>query len=63
MIRSMEPQVLHVNEVDAVRDLASILKRVQDGAEVIIERDTRPLAVIRPASPVSRTISDCIALA
>ena len=37
MIASMEP--LHVSESDAVRDLAAILKRVQAGAEVVIERD------------------------
>src|SRR6266566_2532008 len=59
----MEPRVLHVNEANAVRDLAAILKRVQAGAEVIIERDAQPLAVIRAATPVRRTISDCIALA
>ena len=59
----MEPPVLRVNEADAVRDLAAILRRVQADAEVIIERDAQPLAVIRAAAPVRRTISDCIALA
>jgi antitoxin (DNA-binding transcriptional repressor) of toxin-antitoxin stability system len=54
---------MHVNEDDAVRDLAAILKRVQAGAEVVIERDSQPLAVIRAAAPVRRTISQCIALA
>ncbi len=58
----MEPRVLHVSEADAVRDLADILRHVQAGAEVVIERDAQPLAVIR-AAPVRRTISDCIALA
>jgi hypothetical protein len=32
------------------------------GAEVIIERDAHPVAVIRPAEPVRRKISECIAL-
>ena len=45
MIASMEP--LHISEADAVRDLAAILKRVQAGGEVVIERDAQPLAVIR----------------
>jgi antitoxin (DNA-binding transcriptional repressor) of toxin-antitoxin stability system len=58
----MEPEVLHVSEADAVRDLAAILLRVQAGAEVVIERDAQPLAVIRPAAP-ARPISECIALA
>jgi antitoxin (DNA-binding transcriptional repressor) of toxin-antitoxin stability system len=52
-----------VNEADAVRDLAAILRRVQAGAEVVIERDAQPLAVIRAATPARRTISQCIALA
>jgi antitoxin (DNA-binding transcriptional repressor) of toxin-antitoxin stability system len=59
----MEPRVLHVNEADAVRDLAAILQRVQAGTEVVIERDERPLAILRSAAPVRRTISECIALA
>jgi antitoxin (DNA-binding transcriptional repressor) of toxin-antitoxin stability system len=55
----MEP--LHISEADAVRDLAAILKRVLAGAEVVIERDAQPVAIIRAAAPVRRTISDCIA--
>jgi antitoxin (DNA-binding transcriptional repressor) of toxin-antitoxin stability system len=63
MITSMEPRVLHVSEADAVRNMASILQRVQAGDEVVIERDAQPLAVVRAAAPVRRTISECIALA
>ena len=63
MIASMEPQVLHVSEADAVRDLAAILQRVESGMEVVIERNAQPLAVIRMAAPSRRTISECIALA
>lgn len=59
----MGSPVLHVTEADALRDLAALLRRVQAGAEVIIERDERPLAVIRAASTPRRTISECIALA
>ena len=57
----MEP--LHINEADAARDLAAILTRVQAGAEVVIERDAQPLAILRAAAPARRTISECIALA
>ena len=63
MITGMEPRVLHVSEADAVRDMASILQRVSAGMEVVIERDAQPVAVVRAAAPVRRTISDCIALA
>ena len=61
MIEEVEP--LRISETDAVRDLAAILKRVQAGAEVVIERDAQPFAVIRAATPARRTISACIALA
>ncbi|MDZ4801202.1 MAG: hypothetical protein SGI92_23840 [Bryobacteraceae bacterium] len=53
---------MHISEAEAVRDLAAILQRVQAGAEVVIERDAQPLAVIRAPAPPRRTISECIAL-
>lgn len=61
MIEDMEQ--LRVSEADAVRDLAAILRHVQAGAEVVIERDAQAVAVIRAAAPARRTISECIALA
>jgi antitoxin (DNA-binding transcriptional repressor) of toxin-antitoxin stability system len=63
MIEVMEPRILRVSEADAVRDLAAILKRVQAGTEIVIERDEQPLAIIRAATPERRTISECIAMA
>ena len=60
MIPDMEP--LHISEGDLARDVRSILQRVETGGEVIIERDAQPVAVIRPAEPVRRKISECIAL-
>ena len=55
-------ETLHISEGDLARDLRSILQRVETGGEVIIERDAQPVAVIRPAEPVRRRISECIAL-
>ncbi|MBV9406025.1 MAG: hypothetical protein JO211_11820 [Acidobacteriaceae bacterium] len=63
MIGCMEPLVLHISEADLVRDVRAVLQRVETGAEIIIERDAQPVAVLRAASPVRRTISECIALA
>jgi antitoxin (DNA-binding transcriptional repressor) of toxin-antitoxin stability system len=63
MITDMEPRVLHISEADAVGDMASILRRVQAGEEVVIERDAQPVAVVRAAAPVRRTISECIGFA
>jgi antitoxin (DNA-binding transcriptional repressor) of toxin-antitoxin stability system len=59
----MESRVVHVDEADPVPDLAAILRRVQAGTEVVIERDAQPLAVIRAAAPPRRTICESIALA
>jgi antitoxin (DNA-binding transcriptional repressor) of toxin-antitoxin stability system len=60
MILVMEP--LHISEGDLAKDVRSILQRVETGAEVVIERDAQPVAVIRPAQPVRRKLSECIAL-
>jgi hypothetical protein len=54
--------VLHITEFDLTSDVQSILKRVESGAEVVIERDSHPIAVLRSAEPVRRRISECIAL-
>jgi antitoxin (DNA-binding transcriptional repressor) of toxin-antitoxin stability system len=56
----MEP--LHISEADLAKNIGAILQRVQTGGEVIVERNAQPLAVIRPAEPVRRKISECIAM-
>lgn len=63
MIGGMESQVMHISESDLVRDIRAILRRVETGAEIVIERDAQPVAVLRAANPVRRTIGECIALA
>lgn len=57
----MGTQVLRISEAELVRDAKTIPRRVQAGAEIVVERDTRPVAVIRPAEPLRRRISECIA--
>jgi len=55
--------VIHISEEEAsVTYLATLLAHVRAGAEVIIENGTRPVAVLYPAEPVRRTISECLAL-
>lgn len=58
----MAHQVIHVSEAEAASDFASLLARVRAGAEVVIEHDAQPVAVLHPAPPARRTISECIAL-
>ena len=41
----------------------SLMARVREGTEIIIERESMPVAVLHAAEPVRRSISECIALA
>ena len=60
----MAKDVIHISEAEAASDFAALLTRVRAGAEVIIERDSRPVAVVRsPEAPRGRLLSESIALA
>jgi len=54
---------VHISEAELARDLHAVLEKVRQGAEVVVERNHQPLAVLRAATPPRRTISDSIALA
>ena len=55
---------MHISEEEAVRNFAAVLARVRAGEEVLIEKDARPVAVLRPAgSRPGRLLSESIALA
>lgn len=41
---------------------ATLLATVRAGAEIIIENEAQPVAILRPIDPVRRRISECIAL-
>jgi len=59
----MTKHVIHISEAEAASEFASLLARVRAGAEVIIEHDSQPVAVVHGVPPVRRTISESIALA
>ena len=60
----MNNHVIHVSETEARDDFASLLDRVRAGAEVVIEDNSNPIAVLRPASKGSgRLVSESIVLA
>jgi antitoxin (DNA-binding transcriptional repressor) of toxin-antitoxin stability system len=63
IIDDMDEQVIHISEAEDADNFSSLLARVKAGAEVVIERDDEPVAVLRPAAPVRRLISESIALA
>jgi antitoxin (DNA-binding transcriptional repressor) of toxin-antitoxin stability system len=54
---------IHISEAEAASDFAGLLARVREGAEVVIERDKLPVAVIRPAEPHVRMLSESLRLA
>jgi prevent-host-death family protein len=59
----MGKQVIDMSEAEAVRDFAALLARVSEGAEVVIKNGTRPVAVVRPAEPHVRLLSESLRLA
>jgi len=60
----MAKDVVHISEAEAANNFGALMERVRAGAEVVIERDAKPIAVVRPAEVVrGRPISECIALA
>jgi antitoxin (DNA-binding transcriptional repressor) of toxin-antitoxin stability system len=54
---------VRITETELARDVHGVLEKVQQGVEVIIEQDHRPVAVIKTPVPPGRKISECIALA
>ncbi len=61
--KHMGNRVIHISDVEAASDFASLLNRVRSGTEFVIEHEHRPVAVVRASEPGLRTISECIALA
>jgi antitoxin (DNA-binding transcriptional repressor) of toxin-antitoxin stability system len=61
----MAKHVIHISEAEAATtNVATLLAHVRAGAEIIIENDARPVAVLRSAEPhAGRLLSESIALA
>src|SRR5215472_19071260 len=59
----MAKSVVHISEAEAASDFASLIARVRSGAEVVIEDNARPVAVMRPAEPYVRPLSESLRLA
>lgn len=54
---------LRITEAELARDVYAALAKVREGVEVIVERDLRPVAAIRPAFPRGRSLAESAALA
>ncbi len=61
MIESMA--TLRITEAELARDVHAVLAKVQEGVEVIVEQDHRPVAAIRLPFSKGRLLSESIALA
>jgi len=59
----MAKHVIHISDKEAANELSSLLDRVRNGAEIVIEHDARPVAVVRPAEPHVRLLSESLRLA
>jgi antitoxin (DNA-binding transcriptional repressor) of toxin-antitoxin stability system len=51
---------VRITEAELALDLHAVLAKVQQGFEVVVEQDHRPVAVIRPSGPTGRMISEVI---
>ena len=52
---------IHMSEAEVARDLHAVLEKVQQGVEVVIEQDHKPVAVIRAQRRSGRPISEILA--
>ena len=59
----MAKLVIDISEAEATRDFAALLLRVRAGAEVVIRNGSQPVAVVRPAEPPVRRLSESLRLA
>jgi prevent-host-death family protein len=60
---SMAKNIIHIPEAEAAGDPAGVLARVRAGTEIVIGDDARPMAVVRPAEPQVRWLSEPLRLA
>ena len=54
---------VYMTEAEVASDFAAVLEKLKHGAEVVVEQDHRPVAVISPVKGPGRPIDECIALA
>jgi antitoxin (DNA-binding transcriptional repressor) of toxin-antitoxin stability system len=53
---------VHMTEAEIAGNFAAALEKVRQGIEIVVERERRPVAVLKGTEPVRRTLSECIAL-
>jgi antitoxin (DNA-binding transcriptional repressor) of toxin-antitoxin stability system len=53
----------HITETELASDLAGVMEKVRQGAEVVVEQGYRTVAIIKPVKGPGRPIDKCIAIA
>jgi antitoxin (DNA-binding transcriptional repressor) of toxin-antitoxin stability system len=53
---------IHTTEAEVAENFAAALEKVRQGLEVVVKSDREAIAVLRPAEPPRRKISECIAM-
>ena len=53
---------VHMTEAEVTKNFAAVLEKLRPGAEVVVEQDHSPVAIISPLKGPGRPIDECIAL-
>jgi antitoxin (DNA-binding transcriptional repressor) of toxin-antitoxin stability system len=59
----MAKHLIHISELEAANRFATLLASLRAGEEIVIEDDTRPVAVVHPVDPPVRLLSESLRLA
>jgi len=54
---------VRMTDAEVASNFAAVLEKLKQGAEVVVEQNHRPVAVIKPLTGPGRPIDECIALA
>ncbi len=52
---------VRITEAELARDVHTVLEKVQQGVEVVVEQNHRPVAIIKSSKPKGRMISEIVA--
>jgi antitoxin (DNA-binding transcriptional repressor) of toxin-antitoxin stability system len=61
--QAMAKDVIHISEAEAEGNFRALMARVRAGAEIVIEDNARPVAILHAANGMRRTVAQCIAIA
>lgn len=59
----MAKTIIHISEIEAAKNFAELMAQVRAGTKVVIESGSQPVAVVRPATPRLRLLSETITMA